>query len=46
VARLGFAREEGAAVIECPKCGYRNSDGTEFCQNPGGCGAFLGYELK
>ena len=31
-------------MIECPKCGYRNQDGKEFCQNPTGCGSFLGYE--
>jgi hypothetical protein len=30
-------------VIECAKCGHRNADGTEFCQN---CGTFLGYEGK
>ena len=30
-------------VIECAKCGHRNPDGTEFCQN---CGTFLGYEGK
>lgn len=33
-------------MIECPKCGYRNPDGTEFCQNPSACGTFLGYEGK
>lgn len=30
-------------MIECAKCGHRNPDGTEFCQN---CGTFLGYEGK
>lgn len=30
-------------MIECAKCGHRNQDGTEFCQN---CGTFLGYEGK
>ena len=30
-------------MIECAKCGDRNADGTEFCQN---CGTFLGYEGK
>jgi hypothetical protein len=30
-------------VIECAKCGHRNADGTEFCQN---CGTFLGYDGK
>ena len=33
-------------MIECPKCGYRNADGSEFCQNPNTCGTFLGYEGK
>ena len=30
-------------MIECAKCGHRNQDGTEFCQN---CGTFLGYDGK
>jgi len=30
-------------VIECPKCGYLNPEGTEFCQNPKMCGTFVGY---
>jgi len=30
-------------MIECPKCGYLNPDGTEFCQNPKTCGTFVGY---
>lgn len=33
-------------MIECPKCGFANQDGTQFCQNPKACGTFLGYEAK
>ena len=33
-------------MIECPKCGYLNPDGTEFCQNPKSCGTFVGYADK
>jgi hypothetical protein len=33
-------------VIECPKCGYLNQDGSEFCQNPKACGTFIGYEPR
>ena len=30
-------------MIECAKCGHRNPEGTEFCQN---CGTYLGFEGK
>ena len=33
-------------MIECQKCGFLNPDGTEFCKNPAGCAAFLGYDAK
>ena len=33
-------------MIECQKCGYLNPDGTQFCQNPASCDAFVGYGKK
>src|SRR5256714_6854696 len=33
-------------MIECPKCGYRNADGSDFAQNPNPGGPCLGYEGK
>lgn len=33
-------------MVQCPKCGYLNAEGSEFCQNPDKCGTFLGYDGK